>query len=334
MNSTRYARPFLKWAGGKQGIADDLVRQFPGKFTTYYEPFLGGGSVLFALRPKRAVVGDCNGWLVDCYLAVRDDWERVADILDTLRNTKDDYLRIRSVRPETLDVSTRAAHLIYLNKTCFRGLFRVNRQGQFNVPYGKYDRRYYDRSELAAVAEAIKRYEFRQGDFERSAYGVKAGDFLYLDPPYYKLGGYSDFNRYTKDQFRESDHIRLAAFCREMDERGVLWAVSNSDTAFVRKLFAGYRTVEVVTLNDVTEVARQFLEEERQGGFRYSPWIDADTERPVYAIDQWQEGVGFGGANRLEARGRLNAFLCRISSSLVLEDVQQEITRQVHAAGE
>jgi DNA adenine methylase len=261
--SSHRARPFVKWAGGKQGIARTLVNMFPRTQGRYYEPFLGGGSVLFAARPDCAVCGDENDWLLDCYTAIRDDWRQVAAVLDALPNTKEDYLRIRSIRPTTLDLFHRAAHFVYLNKTCFRGLFRVNKQGQFNVPYGEYDRRYYDPSELAAAAEAVKNIEFRTGDFEQTLRDVKAGDFVYLDPPYYKLGGYSDFNRYTKGQFRENDHIRLATVCRELDERGVLWAVSNSDTAFVRRLFRGYTARSVsnrreINLNsqerDITEL--------------------------------------------------------------------------------
>jgi DNA adenine methylase len=259
----RRARPFVKWAGGKQGIAHALVGMFPRGCGRYYEPFLGGGSVLFAARPKRAVCGDENEGLLDCYIAIRDDWKRVARILDALPNTKEDYLCIRAIRPDSLDLFTRAAHFVYLNKTCFRGLFRVNRRNQFNVPYGAYDRRYYDPHEFAAVAETVHNVEFRPGDFELTLADIDAGDFAYLDPPYYKLGGYSDFNRYTKGQFRENDHIRLAAVCREMDDRGVLWAVSNSDTPFVRRLFDGYEMIPVsnrreINLNsqerDVTEL--------------------------------------------------------------------------------
>lgn len=251
MRATKRARPFLKWAGGKQGLAASLVRRFPRSFRKFYDPFLGGGSIFFALRPKTAVVGDLNAWLVDCYAAIRTDWERVASILDTLTNTREDYLRIRALCPEELDLYHRAAHLIYLNKTCFRGLFRVNRKGQFNVPYGEYDRRYYSPPELAAAAVAMRDVEIRTADFEVCIADVAEGDFVYLDPPYYKLGGYSDFNRYTRYQFRENDHIRLAAVCRELDERKVLWAVSNSDTPFVRNLFEGYCMLPITNRREI-----------------------------------------------------------------------------------
>lgn len=234
------ATPILKWAGGKQGIAARLVEFFPVDFDRYFEPFVGGGSVLFALRPQKAVVGDANDWLIDTYEAIREDHAGVARILDGLENTKEEFLRVRGVHPGTLPPSRRAAHLIYLNKTCFRGLFRVNRQGRFNVPYGQYDRRYYDPVNLKSVAEAFGDVEFRRGDFELCLSDVTDKDFVYMDPPYYKLGGYSDFNRYTRNQFRPNDQFRLAALCRELDMRDVRWAVSNSDTPFIRKLFAGY----------------------------------------------------------------------------------------------
>jgi DNA adenine methylase len=235
-----YPGPVVKWAGGKQAIAKELVKLFPSDFDRYFEPFVGGGSVLLALKPERAIIGDANGWLLDTYEALRDDQARVAEILDRLENNKEEYMRIRQILPDTLPPFRRAAHLIYLNKTCFRGLFRVNRLGQFNVPYGQYNRRYYDPENLRAVAEVLKGVEIRRGDFELCLRDVTDRDFVYMDPPYYKLSGYSDFNRYTKDQFRVNDHFRLAALCRELDLRGVRWAVSNSDTDFVRQLFDGY----------------------------------------------------------------------------------------------
>jgi DNA adenine methylase len=257
------ASPVVKWAGGKQGLAPRLIPYFPRTFDRYYEPFVGGGSVLFAFYPPRAVIGDLNEWLIDTYEAIRLDHGRVATILDGMINTRDEYLRIREIRPDTLDLFHRAAHLIYLNKTCFRGLFRVNRHGQFNVPYGQYDRRYYDPENLKAVALALENVDIRRGDFELCLQDVTDKDFVYLDPPYYKLGGYADFDRYTKHKFRENDHVRVAAVCRELHERGVRWAVSNSDTEFIRHLFEGYRVVVIdsrreINLNsedrDITEL--------------------------------------------------------------------------------
>jgi DNA adenine methylase len=241
MRTTVRAKPFVKWVGGKQALAATLAHLFPQGFERFYEPFLGGGSILFSVNPKLAVVCDLNDWLVDTYLAIRDNWKKVALELDALPNTPDDYLRIRALDPRELGQFRRAAHFIYLNKTCFRGLFRVNQQGRFNVPYGNYQRAYYDPNNLENVANFLQQVEFRTGDFETTLFDVAKNDFVYFDPPYYKLGGYADFNRYTKGQFRETDHHRLAGLCRDLDNLGVKWALSNSDTAFVREIFDGFR---------------------------------------------------------------------------------------------
>ena len=224
---------------------------FPHEFDSFYEPFLGGGSVLLTARPKSAVVGDLNAWLLTTYAAIRDAWREVAEVLDTLPNNRHDYLRIRACNPHSLDRIVQAAHFIYLNKTCFRGLFRVNRKGMFNVPYGEYQRAYYDPLNLEAVSQALKHVEFRHADFVDTVHGIAASDFAYFDPPYFKLGGYADFNRYTHCQFRETDHERLAALCRKLDDEGVRWAVSNSDTPFVRELFAGFTMIPVQNRREI-----------------------------------------------------------------------------------
>lgn len=244
-------KPFVKWAGGKQALAQRLTQEFPNSFERFYEPFVGGGSIFLSFCPHRAVIGDYNRWLIDTYRAIQADWQKVVAILDTLPNTREDFLRIREIMPSSLPLEARAAHFIYLNKTCFRGLFRVNRKGQFNVPYGAYDRRYYDPLNLEAVAIALQETEIRSGDFELTLSEVTPKDFVYFDPPYYKLGGHSDFNRYTKAQFRESDHMRLAALCRELDVRGVRWAVSNSNTAFVRHLYDGFEIQEISSRREI-----------------------------------------------------------------------------------
>jgi DNA adenine methylase len=243
--------PFVKWVGGKQALAPTLVSYFPTDFTNYFEPFLGGGSVLLSVRPEQAYASDQNNWLIDTYNAVKDDWKAVAKVLDKLENTRESFLEIRKIQPQTLQPAKRAAHFIYLNKTCFRGLFRVNKQGQFNVPYGEYDRRYYSPENLKAVSDALQHVNFHCCDFEETATQAKSGDFVYFDPPYYKLGGFSDFNRYTANQFREMDHVRLASLCNELDKNGVRWAVSNSDTPLIRSLFEGHRIEEISARREI-----------------------------------------------------------------------------------
>jgi len=159
------AEPILKWAGGKQIIARTLVEFLPKTYQRYFDPFVGGASVALESGATSGLLNDQNEWLIDTYRAIRNDWRQVARVLDTMKNSEEEFYRIRAINPKTVDESTRAAMLIYLNKTCFRGLFRVNRHNQFNVPYGKYDRRYYDPTNLAAFAEFIGSFELRVGDF-------------------------------------------------------------------------------------------------------------------------------------------------------------------------
>lgn len=245
------ARPIVKWAGGKQALAARLVARFPADYDRYFEPFVGGASVFLALGPARAVLCDRNRWLVETYEAVRDDAPRVAAALRRLPNTREDFLRIRAMDPRRLSPVRRAAQLVYLNKTCFRGLFRVNREGRFNVPYGAYARRYFDPANLLLFAERLRAAELRSGDFEEGLEGVTARDFVYLDPPYYKQGGYADFDRYTDTPFREPDHERLAGLCRALDARGVRFLLSQSDTPFVRRLYAGFRVERIAARREI-----------------------------------------------------------------------------------
>lgn len=250
-------RPFVKWAGGKQALAKILIEYFPEKFNTYYEPFIGGGSVFLTYQPEDAVIADYNTWLIDTYKAVRDNWKSVVKKLEKMPNTKKDFLKIRSICPSKLRKYEKAAHFIYLNKTCFRGLFRVNRDGQFNVPYGDYDRRYFDPDNLNGASKLLKNVSIRTGDFEACLHDVKKRDFIYFDPPYYKLGGYSEFNRYTKLQFKENDQIRLAALCRELDKKGVYWALSNSNTKFIRELYNGFNIHKISARREINLTAKK-----------------------------------------------------------------------------
>lgn len=244
-------KPFLKWAGGKQALVEPILSRFPSTFHCYFEPFLGGGSILLASQPKLARANDLNGWLIATYTAIRDDWEKVAKILDSIPNTKEDYYLVRQSSNKEKNRWRRAAYFVYLNKTCFRGLYRVNRDDEFNVPYGAYDRRYYSPENLSEVAKAIEEVEFDSLDFEAAIATARSGDFVYFDPPYHKIGGFSDFNRYTANQFREAEHERLALLCRQLDKNGVRWLCSNSDTAFVRKLYTGFLVEELSARRDI-----------------------------------------------------------------------------------
>jgi DNA adenine methylase len=250
-------RSFLKWAGGKTRYAATLVALAPEFSGTYREPFLGSGAVFFELRPATAVLSDANGELVVCFEQVRSRPRDVMALLDTMPNTAEHFEHVRRRDPARLSELERAARVIYLNKTSFRGLWRVNRRGEFNTPYGAYDRPYYNRETLSRAAEALSAATVLESDFEFAVDAAEAGDWLFLDPPYVPLGGWSDFKRYTAGQFGEQDHVRLCAAMRRADRRGVHLMLTNSDTDAVRELFGPhFHEFRLPTRRDINLVGR------------------------------------------------------------------------------
>lgn len=242
-------KPFLKWIGGKASLAPTILQHFPPKFNQYYEPFLGGGGMYLSHLAPDPILGDHNEWLIETWRSIRDRWEQVASCLDGMPNTKEDYYRIRD-GVGRLDGVEKAAAMIYLNKTCFRGLFRVNRRGRLNAAYGFYKNPiYYDRDNLEAVSKALragKGAALRVGDFESIVEPAQAGDFVYMDPPYHDT-----FSMYTASTFTESDQGRVARLCRRLHERGVRWVVSNSDTKLIRYLYEGFKFTVLETRYEI-----------------------------------------------------------------------------------
>lgn len=230
-------KSFLKWAGGKTRYATTLVSLAPPYTGCYREPFLGSGAVFFELRPAAAVLSDANPELIACFSAVADDPHGVMKRLDGMPNNREYFETVRRQDPANLSVMERAARVIYLNKTSFRGLWRVNRRGEFNTPYGAYDRPYYNRENMLRAAKALTAAELLNCDFEEALNRAEPGDWVYLDPPYVPLGGWADFKRYTPGQFGEADHERLSGAMTRASARGVFVTMTNSDTPFVRDLF-------------------------------------------------------------------------------------------------
>ncbi len=243
----RTARPFLKWAGGKSSLLPILSNFVPNEFRNYVEPFVGGGALFFATQPKSGIIGDANAELISTYEAVRDDPGGVISSLSKYKVSSDEFYRIRAQNPRVLQPVERAARIIFLNKTCFNGLYRVNRLGQFNTPFGHYTNvRLVDEENLYAASEALKSVQIRHAGYETLALeSVGHGDFVYFDPPYVPVSIHSDFKRYTAGQFRERDHIRLAEIFRELDSRGAMLLLSNSFHPLVEKLYDGYR-IEII----------------------------------------------------------------------------------------
>ncbi len=239
----------VKWAGSKAPIVETLLARLPGRFDRYHEPFVGSGALFFALRPAAAFLSDANKELVNLYLAVRDEPEALLAALARHRNTREDYYRVRGIHPDDLPPVERAARTLFLNRTCFNGLYRLNRHGLFNVPYGSQAHTTFFHPEAIRRAHAaLKGSEIRCRDFEASAEEARRGDFVYLDPPY--VTSRTAFN-YQAEAFGEAEQRRVAEVVRRLDARGCLVLASNADCELTRELYAGF---EVEALSVIRQV--------------------------------------------------------------------------------
>ena len=241
------AKPIMKWAGGKTQKLSDIMPKIPKKYGKYIEPFIGGGALFFALNPDKAIIADRNPELINMYQQVADNVETVISYLKKYKNTKEDFYEVRSLDWLKLKKEEAAARMIYLNKTCFNGLYRVNKKGQFNVPFGKYKApNFCDEEVLYAASDVLKKATIECGDYLSvlKKY-AEPGDFIFLDPPYLPISEYSDFKRYTKEQFYEEDHIELAKEVKRLQELGCYVILTNSNHPLVHELYADYK-IEVI----------------------------------------------------------------------------------------
>ena len=241
------ARPILKWAGGKTQMLNDLLPKVPSSYGRYIEPFFGGGALFFALQPENAIIADSNPELINMYRQVADFPDEVIQYLKQYENTKEMFYNVRSQTWEALPKAEAAARTIFLNRTCFNGLYRVNKKGEFNVPYGKYKNpKICDQDALYVASDALKKAEILCGDYILVLeHYTKEGDFIFLDPPYLPVSEYSDFKRYTKEQFYEEDHIELAKIIARLHEHGCHIILTNSNHPLVHELYSQF-TIDVV----------------------------------------------------------------------------------------
>jgi DNA adenine methylase len=270
------ARPFLKWPGGKGQLLGELSKHVPDRFGRYYEPFVGGGALFFHLSATgrlrlptkldvhEARLGDQNEALLVAYKAVRDNVEplaralrRYARLFDTPQASRENvYYATRAKRISTRHVVASAARTLFLNRTCYNGLYRVNRSGGFNVPIGDHKNpTICDAENLRACATALALTQLIVGDFELSSADAARGDFWYADPPYVPLSASSDFTAYTKEPFGPAEQERLAAFASRLKKRGVHILLSNSETPLVRKLYKGFSMRRVLARRSVNSRA-------------------------------------------------------------------------------
>jgi DNA adenine methylase len=241
-------KPCLKWAGGKRQLLSEIKKQLPNGINkyTYYEPFVGAGALFFELQPKKAVINDVNGQLILTYTVIKENVEELIVLLQYYksRNNEEHYYKIRNLDRDTVKFNRltgieKAARLIYLNKTCFNGLYRVNSQGLFNVPFGRYKNpAICEEIVLRQISNYLKTNSIGilNGDFARAVASANKKSFIYFDPPYHSPGK-TNFTGYQADGFTEADQERLRNLTLEMTDRGARCLLSNADTGYIRELY-------------------------------------------------------------------------------------------------
>lgn len=249
--SSKPRAPFLKWPGGKRWLVPEIRQRIGRVQGTYYEPFLGSAAVFFALAPTKAVLSDINGDLVELFEAMRDSPVVLQERLSVhqARHNKEYYYQTRAYRPA--DVIDRAARMLYLNRTCFNGIWRVNHQGEFNVPIGTKTSVVFDGESFSDIAEVLKGVELHVQDFEKTIRLAGHGDVIYADPPYTVAHNNNGFTKYNDKIFSWADQIRLRDALKAALKRGASTVVSNAHHKSVRRLYQGFETVDVICRNSV-----------------------------------------------------------------------------------
>lgn len=239
------AKPFVKWVGGKRQLLKQFNEMglyppidFNPKKNRYFEPFVGGGAVFFDLHPQKASLSDMNFELVTTYNVIKNDVENLIKLLKKHPYNKEYFLKIRAKKVENLTPLQIASRFIYLNRTCFNGMYRVNSRGEFNVPFGAYTNpQICDAENLRKVSKALKNVEVKYRDYKLAIKKAKKGDFVYFDPPYHPLTDTSSFTSYTKENFGEKDQIELRDIFLELHKRGCYVMLSNSNADFINKIY-------------------------------------------------------------------------------------------------
>ncbi len=265
MAKNKLVAPVVKWVGGKRQLLDEITPLLPKRITCYCEPFLGGGAVFFSIQPSKAIVNDLNGDLITVYETIRDDVESLIEDLKKHENTSEYFYAIRDLDREkatyqAMSKVERASRLIYLNKTCFNGLFRVNSSGEFNSPFGHYKN---PNIVNAPVLRAVSKYfssgniTFCNEDFAATLSRVGKSSFVYLDPPYDPVSDTSSFTGYNKGGFDRNEQIRLKQCCDALTQRGIKFMLSNSATEFIKELYKDYNISIVQAKRAINSDARK-----------------------------------------------------------------------------
>lgn len=255
MKKNKLVVPFLKWVGGKRQLMPTIKDLVPNRYSKYYEPFIGGGALFFNLQPKNAVINDFNKELINVYQTIKDYPEDLIKDLKTHKNESEYFYKVRSIDRDSTFINLsnikKASRVIFLNKTCYNGLYRVNSAGEFNSPFGKYKNpNIVNETTIRAVSKYLNNNNITilNTDFEESLVGIRKGAFVYFDPPYHPVSESSNFTGYVQGGFGTDEQIRLKELCDKLNERGVKFLLSNSATQYIEELYDEY-TIEYVKAN-------------------------------------------------------------------------------------
>lgn len=256
--------PFLKWVGGKRQLLAEIKSLFPKTYTAYYEPFIGGGAVFFNTQPKKATINDFNEELINVYKIIKENPEGLIADLKTHKNESDYFYNLRLLdREESFEHFSsikKASRVIFLNKTCYNGLYRVNNSGEFNSPFGRYKNpNIVNEVTIKAVSNYLNNNDITilNGDFEEAVKGIKKGAFVYFDPPYHPISASSNFTGYVQGGFALSEQLRLKNLCDKLDKRGVKFLLSNSATQFIEDLYKDYEIRYVKASRSINSNAKK-----------------------------------------------------------------------------
>jgi DNA adenine methylase len=246
-------KPFVKWVGGKRQLLAQFRRMnlyppenFDPKKSRYFEPFVGGGAVFFDLLPEEGFLSDLNKELVATYNVIKNDLEKLIVSLRKHKTDKDYFLEVRAQDPNRLSDVAVASRFIFLNRTCFNGMYRVNSKGGFNVPFGKYTNPLIcDEDNLRKVSKALQNIDIKHQDYKEVLKKAKKGDFIYFDPPYYPVSKTASFTSYTAESFLDKEQTELRDTLVELHKRGCFVMLSNSDTPFINKIYSGIKGVRI-----------------------------------------------------------------------------------------
>jgi DNA adenine methylase len=255
MVKNKLVAPFLKWVGGKRQLMPTIVEHLPKNIKNYMEPFIGGGAVLFHLQPKKAIVNDFNSELINVYCTIKNNLEELIIDLQKHKNESDYFYEIRSLDRKKIFYNLtnieRASRIIYLNKTCFNGLYRVNSSGEFNSPFGRYKNpNIVNEPTLRAVHQYLNTndIQLRNVDYEEVLQEANKNSFVYLDPPYYPVSESSNFTGYVQGGWNASDQIRLREVCDKLTQKGIKFLQSNSSADLIKKEYENY-SIHIVKAN-------------------------------------------------------------------------------------